>query len=164
MILIEEIAGKLDGTDLTGRRLERIELEWYEAGKRIQRRRTDQGTEVAIRLMHEGQRLHQDDLLYADGEKVIVVDILPCDAIRVKPRTMTEMGSVCYEIGNKHLPVFIQHEEVLMPYEEPIFKWLTIMGYDTARINTKLLDIVNAGVQPHSHSHGGGSLLSKLLG
>lgn len=164
MILVEKIEGKLRDADLAGRHLELIRIEWYEAGKRIQRRKTDRGTEVAIRLMHEGQRLQQDDVLYADGDKVIAVDILPCDAIKVLPRNMSEMGRVCYEIGNKHLPVFIQNEEVLMPYEEPIFKWLNAMEYDTSRINTKLLDIVNAGVQPHGHSHSGGSILSRILG
>lgn len=152
-MVVEQIIGNLKDTEKANRKIELIQIEWFEANKRIQRRKTNEGTEVAIRLMKEGQRLHQDDIVYIDENKIIAIDILPCDAIEIAPHTIQEMGSVCYEIGNKHLPVFIQNNLVLIPYEEPIFKWLMITGYHVHKVHTKLLNVVNASVQPHSHSH-----------
>lgn len=166
-MIIEQILGNLKNIQADNRSIELIEIEWFEANKRIQRRRTNKGTDVAIRFLKEGQRLQQDDILYMDDSKLIAIDILPCDAIQVKPHSMLEMGSVCYEIGNKHLPVFIQDDSVLIPYEDPIFRWLEASGYETKKVYTKLLNIVNASVQPHSHSHshsGGGSIFSKIMG
>lgn len=176
-MIIEQITGNLKNTNIEHRAVELLQIEWFEANKRIQRRKTDKGTDVAIRFLKEGQRLKQDDIVYMDDNKAIVVDILPCDAIQVTPHNMQEMGSVSYEIGNKHLPVFIQNDLVLIPYEEPIFRWLNASGYHTEKVHVKLLNIVNATVQPHGHSHdhshsndhghsheGGGSIFSKIMG
>lgn len=164
-MVIEQIIGNLKDIETANRKIELVQIEWFEANKRIQRRKTNEGTDVAIRFIKEGQRLHQDDVIYMDENKIIAIDILPCDAIEVAPHTMQEMGSVCYEIGNKHLPVFIQNDLVLIPYEEPIFRWLVATGYHTHKVHTKLLNIVNASVQPHSHSHGeGSSIFSKIMG
>lgn len=61
--------------------------------------------------------------------------------------------------------MFIQNDTVLVPYEDPIFKWLNVMGYQTKKVHTKLINILNATVQPHSHSDGiGGSIFSKIMG
>lgn len=164
-MIIEQVLGTLKDIEVGNRNIELVQIEWFEANKRIQRRKTNAGTDVAIRFLREGQRIKQDDVLYMDDKKIIVVDILPCDAIQVTPHTMLEMGSVCYEIGNKHLPVFIQDDLVLIPFEDPIFRWLAAAGYKTEKVHTKLLNIVNATVQPHTHSHGGGSsIFSKIMG
>jgi urease accessory protein len=75
------------------------------------------------------------------------------------------MGTVCYEIGNKHLPLFIQDDLVLMPYEDPTFKWLNAKGFDAQKVHTKLLNLLNSTVQPHAHPLGiGGSIFSKVMG
>lgn len=164
-MVIEQIVGNLKDTPIGNRTVDLLQIEWFEANKRIQRRKTNNKKDIAIRFLKEGQRLVQDDILYMDDALAVVVDILPCDAIQVIPRTMLEMGSVCYEIGNKHLPMFIQSDMVLVPYEDPIFRWLNAMGYATEKVHTKLINILNATVQPHSHSDGiGGSIFSKIMG
>lgn len=161
-MIINEIAGSIKQFDTANRTIDFLEIEWYEATKRIQRKKTKSGQEIAIKFLKEGQRLKQDDVLYADDHTLIVVDIIPCDAIVVKPNSLLEMGSVCYEIGNKHLPMFIQNDEVLLPFEEPIFKWLSASGYSTEKIFTRLTNIVNSTVQPHGHSESS-SLFFKIM-
>ncbi|OIV43663.1 urease accessory protein UreE [Flavobacterium johnsoniae] len=161
-MIINETAGTIKQFDTANRTIDFLEIEWYEASKRIQRKKTKSGQEIAIKFLKEGQRLKQDDVLYADDFKLIVADIIPCDAIVVKPKSLLEMGSVCYEIGNKHLPMFIQDDEVLLPFEDPIFKWLSASGYDTEKIFTRLTNIVNSTVQPHGHSESS-SLFFKIM-
>ncbi|NLR61394.1 urease accessory protein UreE [Chitinophaga polysaccharea] len=162
-MIVEKIAGNIASTVTGNRKVDLLQLEWYEMTKRIQRKHTQDGLEIAIKFLKEGQRLQHGDILYMDDEKVVVVDILPSDAIVVTPRSLLEMGSICYEIGNKHLPVFIQNDQVLIPFEEPIFRWLAASGYDTVKAHTRLTNLLNANVQPHSHG-GGSSLFSKILG
>ncbi|TDO94925.1 urease accessory protein UreE [Flavobacterium sp. 245] len=161
-MIINEVAGSLKQFDVGNRTIDFLEIEWFEATKRIQRKKTKNGQELAIKFLKEGQRLKQDDVLYEDDQKVIVVAIIPCDAIVVRPKSLLEMGSVCYEIGNKHLPMFIQDDEVLLPFEEPIFKWLSASGYETDKIFTRLINIVNATVQPHGSSESS-SLFFKIM-
>lgn len=161
-MIINEIEGSLREFDITNRFVDYLEIEWFESTKRIQRKKSKNGQEVAIKFLKEGKRLKHEDVIYADDQKIIVVDIIPCDAIVVKPKSLLEMGSVCYEIGNKHLPMFIQNDEVLIPFEEPIFKWLSASGYDTEKVFTRLTNIVNSTVQPHGHSESS-SLFFKIM-
>ncbi len=150
-MLIENIVGHDGEIDLGGREIDRLEIQWFEATKPVLRKQTARGEDIAIRFVGQGQRLRQGDVLYVDEDRAIVVEIRPCDAIRIRPSTLLEMGLACYEIGNKHLPTFIQHDAVLLPYEEPIFKWLEGKGFKAERVVTKLLDPINSTVTPHSH-------------
>ncbi len=164
-MIVEQRIGTLQDTDIGTRTIDYLKLEWFETSKRIQRHKTESGLEIAIRFLKEGQRLNQDDILFMDEKSAVVVDILPCEAIQVVPTTMLEMGTVCYEIGNKHLPMFIQDDVVLIPFEDPIFKWLNAKGFKAEKVHTKLMNLLNSTVQPHAHPLGiGGSLFSKIIG
>lgn len=161
-MIVKEVVGNINLVDVENRVIDILPMQWFETTKRIQRKNTLGGTEVAIKFLKEGQRLQQGDIVYMDDKSLIAVDVLPCDVIVVVPASLAEMGAVCYEIGNKHLPVFIQNNEVLLPFEQPIFRWLEASGYNAKKTFTKLLNLVNADVQPHSHT-GGGSLFSKIM-
>jgi len=163
-MIIESVVGNIADTDISHLATDLLHLEWFETTKRIQRKKTASGREIALRFLKEGQRLRQGDILLIDATHAVVVDILPSDAIVVTPRSLLEMGSVCYEIGNKHLPLFIQDDQVLMPFEEPIYRWLLASGYATEKQHTRLTNLLNANVQPHSHGNGGSSLFSKIMG
>ncbi|MBX2962627.1 MAG: urease accessory protein UreE [Cyclobacteriaceae bacterium] len=164
-MIIEQKAGTLQDTSIGSRTIDYLRLEWFETSKRVLRRKTDSGREIAIRFFKEGQRLNQDDIVFMDDQAVVVVDIKPCDAIEVSPKSLLEMGTVCYEIGNKHLPLFIQDDMVLIPFEDPIYKWLDAKGFNPKKVHTRLLNLLNSTVQPHTHPLGiGGSLFSKIMG
>jgi urease accessory protein len=160
-MLIQEIIGNSAEIPLGNRTIDRLPLEWYECTKKIQRKKTGSGVDLAIKLLKEGQRLHQDDILFINDDRAILVEILPTDAIVITPVDIYEMGRICYEIGNKHLPLFIQDNKVMIPYEEPIFNWLKAGNYDIRIKNVRLLNMLNANIQPHSHA--GASLFSKIL-
>ena len=160
-MLIQEIIGNATEIPLGKRTIDRLSLEWYECTKRIQRKKSGSGVDIAIKLLKQGQRLRQDDILFINDDRAILVEILPTDAIVITPVDIFEMGRVCYEIGNKHLPLFIQENKVMIPYEEPIFQWLKAGNYDIRIKNVRLLNMLNANVQPHSH--GGPSLFSKII-
>jgi urease accessory protein len=163
-MLIEKIVGNSDDIEIGNRAIDLLQIEWFEITKRVQRRKSNNGTDIAIRFLKEGQCLKQNDILFMDDEVVVMVDILPCDAITIKPKSMSEMGRVCYEIGNKHLPIFMENDLILLPYEDPIFRWLNAMGFDVAKTHTKLLNIVNSTVQPHGQGSGNSSIFSKIIG
>lgn len=164
-MIIQSILGNVAGTSLAGKETDVLPLEWFETNKRIQRKRTRGGQDVAFRFLKENPNMQEGDIVFMDDTKAIVIEVLPCEAIVLVPATMLEMGTVCYEIGNKHLPLFIQGEEVLMPYEAPIFRWLEASGYKPQQAIRKLANPLRANVTPHSHgdSGGGGSLFSKIL-
>lgn len=160
-MLIQQVVGTAAELTLSGLHLDSLEIEWFEATKRIQRKKTADGMDIAIRFLSEGQRLQQDDVLYRDERKAVVVHIKPCEAIVVTPESFLQMGTICYEIGNKHLPMFIQDDQVLIPYEEPLFRWLQARGYKPFREVRKLVNMLRSNVAPHRHD--GPSLFTKII-
>lgn len=162
-MIIKEKLGNLTSFSDEGRVIDRLPLEWYETGKRILHKRTGAGREVIMKFMKEAQTLEQDDVLYADDRLLIVVEITPCDAIVLRPSTMYEMAFVCYEIGNKHLPLFFEDDALLIPFEAPIFRLLQAQGLNPEQGKRKLLHQLRTTVSAHEHTNTRASLFSKIL-
>ncbi|MBK1897399.1 urease accessory protein UreE [Chryseobacterium paridis] len=162
-MIINETLGNIADYPVEGKNVDYLDLEWFETTKRIQRKKTRQGTDLAIKFLREGQRLREGDILYKDEEKVIVVNVLETEAIVMKPQSMLEMGTVCYEIGNKHIPLFIQNDEVLLPFEMPMYRWLEASGFNPERQSVKLLNLLKSNVEPHGHGSLGSTLFTKIL-
>ncbi|MDX1271631.1 urease accessory protein UreE [Bizionia paragorgiae] len=161
-MLCKDVIGNIESYPIGSKTVDTLHLEWFEMTKRIMRKRTENGREVAVKFLKEGQRLHQGDIILEDDTSVVVVNVLPCDSIQVTPRNIVEMGTVCYEIGNKHLPVFIQEEKVLVPYEKPLERLLEATGYIVEKRHCKLLNMLKANVG-HSHASDSPSLFSRIL-
>ena len=160
-MIVEQIIGNTSTHNIAELEVDLLELEWFETTKRIQRKRTNSGMEIAVKFVREGQRLSQNDILYQDAQKAVVVTIKPCEAIVMTPKSLLEMGTICYEIGNKHLPLFIQNDQIMMPFEMPMFRWLEASGYLPEKQEVQLLHLLKSNVAPHGH--GSTSLFTKIL-
>jgi urease accessory protein len=160
-MLIQQKIGNLDLLPVRKEKVDWLDLEWYETNKRVLRKRTRSGKDVSLKFLNESPSLSEGDILYEDEQTVIAITILPCDALVVKPKNMFEMASVCYEIGNKHLPLFYENEELLVPFESPLFHLLSVQGYDVRQEKRKLIQALKTTVSPHEPA--GTSLFSKIM-
>ena len=162
-MIIKDKLGNLSSFNDEGRSIDRLSLEWFETSKRIVHKKTGSGREVILKFLDKAPNLQQDDVLYADAHVVIVIEILSCECIVIIPRSTYEMAYVCYEIGNKHLPLFFEENLLLIPFDEPVFKMLQASGFAVTRQKRKLLNQLRTSVSPHSHSAEGASLFSRIL-
>ena len=156
--IMDAILGNLTSLQAEGRitnqTIERVALEWYESERNILRKTTNTGREVAFRLLKEGQRLKHDDVVFISDELAIVIEILPSEVIVLSPKTLPEMARACYEIGNKHSPLFLDGDEVTLPYDKPMFEWLQAGGFHPQKSERRLSQALRANsAQGHSHSH-----------
>lgn len=161
-MIIKEKWGNLKDVELHNRTIDFLPLEWHQRNKRILHKKTASGKEVILKFLKETPDLSQDDIVYANEKDLIVIDILPCPVLVIHPNSMYEMAVVCYEIGNKHLPLFYEGDELLIPYEAPIFRMLTAGGFAIKQENRKLLHPLRTSVLPHTHTSNK-SLFSKIL-
>ena len=161
-MIIKEKVGNLNNVDIAGRMVDKLSLEWHETSKRIIHKQTVSGQNIILKFLNEVQQLEQDDVLYADVNIIIAIDILPCETIVIKPASMYQMALVCYEIGNKHLPLFYEASELLLPYEAPLFRLLQGIDIEVERQHRKLLRQLRTSVPSHEH-HSSESLLFKVL-
>ncbi len=138
---------------VTTQEIDYVELEWWELSKRIQRKRTLSGRDIAMKFMAESIAMKEGDILYMDDDCAIVVKILPTLTIVLSPQTMHEMATICYEIGNKHMPLFIDGDDILLPYEAPMYKWLQSAGYTPKQEERLLENRLKSNAANHHHSH-----------
>lgn len=161
-MLVKEKIGNINFFALNNRKIDYVALEWFESNKRILHKKTAGGVEVVMKFLNENQQLTEGDVIYEDDFNIIVIEIKECDTLIIRPRTMFEMASVCYEIGNKHLPGFYEQEEILVAFEAPLFRILAAAGFEVSQAKRKLVNPLKTSVSPHGHASQG-SLFSKIM-
>lgn len=155
--IMENILGNLDDLKKQGKihnqAIDYVPLHWFESERNILRKPSQAGREIAFRLLKEGQRLQHNDVVFISDHLVIAVEILPSEVIVLSPQTLPEMARACYEIGNKHSPLFLDGDEVLLPYDKPMFEWLTMAGFAPKQEQRRLSQALRANsAQGHSHA------------
>lgn len=93
-----------DPAALAGLHEEKVVLPLASLVKRIQRVCTDHGRELGLRLAGDTVAdLRDGDVLFADDKDAIVVAVESSDVLVIAPSTLTEMGTVAHNLGNRHL-------------------------------------------------------------
>ena len=162
-MIISAKLGNLYNGFTSAKPVDAIYLEWFESNKRILHKKTVSGREIICRFLNESIQLIDGDVLSEEQDSVVVVKILLCDAIVINVADKFQLASVCYEIGNKHLPLFYDNGELLVPFDGPLFSLLTAQGYQVQKQERKLLNPLKTSVAPHGESVNGSSLFSKIM-
>ena len=143
-MIAEKIIGKLGNTSKT---VDKVIIDWFERDKRLLRKKTSSGEEIGIKI---DAALNDGDILYEDENRVIAVEIAPCELISVKVSTMEEMGRLCFELGNRHLSLSISDGNVRCPYDEPTLLYLKKLGFMAEKTHGKF----DGYIECKAHSHG----------
>ncbi|MFB4166060.1 urease accessory UreF family protein [Alteribacillus sp. JSM 102045] len=98
------------------KRQDLIELDWEELNKRILRKKTSDGRDVAISL-EKGVQLQPGDILFEDAETQIIVNTVLEDVFVLQPTSIEEMGKAAFELGNRHTPCLIENGEIVVRYD-----------------------------------------------
>jgi urease accessory protein len=143
-MLCEKILGKVSDEQFAGLRVDYVDIEWHEAFSRLHRKTSSEGEDVGIRMENDVLKkgLNQDDVLYADSEKVIAVNIPPCEAIKATVRKdhPRQIAKLCYEVGNTHTTMFRGEDDFTFytPYHEALMDKISqIHGVSAEKIITK---------------------------
>ena len=161
-MLIQEKLGNINTTSIINCNIDVVIIEWYEASKRILHKQTNSGNAVIIKFLKENPNLEEGDILWHDQHTVIIVEIKPCKCIVITPGNMLTASSICYEIGNRHLPLFYEGDDLLVPYEKPLHNLLEASGYPVKVEERKLSNAFRTTVLPHLQVAGTGSLFNKI--
>jgi len=158
-MLCEQIFGKIEEMDISGRTVEYVDIEWHEAFKKIHRKTTDKGRDVGIRMGDEvlTRGLLQGDVIYRDDNLLIAVNTPPCDVIEISLTPGHEMmaAKVCYEIGNRHAPLFWgENNTYVTIYDEPMIVMLSKIHGVVAQKKVMKLEFdkrISAAIHNHHH-------------
>lgn len=146
-MIVEKVIGKLNSD--TDKKIEKVFIDWFERDKKLLRKTTSEGNEIGITV---GTPLDEGDVLYEDNERIIAVEISPCELIKINVFSMKEMGRACFELGNRHLSLAITDSFIKCPYDEPTFLYMKKLGFDTEKIHEKFTDYIVCKAHSHTHS------------
>ncbi|MEO8413184.1 MAG: urease accessory protein UreE [Ginsengibacter sp.] len=161
-MLIRGKSGNIKTASIINKNIDILRIEWYEATRRILHKQTDSGIAVTLKFLNENPNLKDGDILHEDENSIIAVHIIPCECIVMSPGTIITASSLCYEIGNRHLPLFYEEGDLLVPYDIPLFNLLEASGYQPVIELRKLSNAFKTSVLPHVQVADTGSLFTKI--
>ena len=161
MILVKEKLGNIYTAFSLNCEIDILPVEWYEKRKRILHKQTKNGGQVSLKFLNKNPDLADGDILYADEKKIIAVEIQPCKCIIISLENSLKAASISYEIGNRHLSLFYEVNDLLLPYDVQMHNLLQALGYIIKIEERKLNKSFHTTVLPHLQVGVSGSLANK---
>ncbi|MEG6532544.1 urease accessory protein UreE [Caldibacillus thermoamylovorans] len=115
-MIIESILGNVHSKGNVSTHIERVYLRSDELTKKVLRVQTDHGNELGIRLK-DAKQLRDGDILYQDEKNSIVINVLADDVLVIQPETITQMGEIAHQLGNRHLPAQFENNQMIVQYD-----------------------------------------------
>jgi urease accessory protein len=144
-MIFEKIIGTLSNNH-SQKELVTVPYEWDEASKKIHKKVASSGEEIGLRL---SEKLYDGAIVFEDNQRVIALSLVPCEVTRLFVSTIKEMGTACFELGNRHLPLSFGDGWVDVPYDRPTFVYLQKKGFKCEMIVEKFVPEVT--VKGHRH-------------
>lgn len=148
-MIVNEILGNLESFQ-TQKKIEVVQLEWFEMQKRILRKETDTGREVGIQIQNQ---LNDGDILFEGENFIIIVKISPSDLIKITVDSMEDMGRLGFELGNRHLSLKITNNIVLVPFDHPTYEYLIKLGFKAEKVKENFSDYIQCKSHEHTNNH-----------
>ena len=115
MTVLDAVLGNLSEFPVGERRVERVSIRSDDCAKRLLRMVTSAG-DVGIRFAGE-MRLRDGDVVFADAERVVAIAVEPDDVLVGRPPTIAAALGLAHALGNRHLPVQIDGDEIVVRYD-----------------------------------------------
>lgn len=157
-MIIENKIGTISDEQYNGMKIDYLDIEWYNACKKIDRITTQNGMDIGIRQSDilQSQGFRDGDVVAQEGDTVVVIRILPCECLVMDVTDIHMLPKFCYEIGNRHAPFFYgeHHHQFVTPFDKPIMKMLEKIGVPVERklVKINLGHSISSTTGGHSHS------------
>lgn len=120
-MIVEKILGNInERTKASELSVEKIFISLDESLKKILRLKSEQGNEFGLRLEKHSPNLQDGDIIFEDEKRVVILCIKPQKVIKIMPKSMQEMGEVAHSLGNRHLPIQMLENTILIEYDKLI--------------------------------------------
>ena len=128
-----------------------IVMGWQERRSTRQRVQTRKGRGLALALP-TGTVLMDGDLLYIGQGFHVTVEAEAEDVLVAPLQDATSAAILAYELGNRHLPVAIDHDLLATPYDRLVEELLTRLGTTCMRRRERFEPAKSVG-SAHLHRH-----------
>jgi len=119
-LLCQQVVRRIgvDDAERERQRLDHLVLRWDECHRRAFSKRSERGRAVRL-LLRLGTILQDGDVIADTGDCLLVVRVLPCPVLVVRPDSRLQAALATLELGNLHVPVQVTETEILTPADGP---------------------------------------------
>lgn len=136
MLIIERDQKELLVCD--GARVDVLYIDWYEVNKTLLTRQTEGGRLVRIHR-RVAPALERGVVIYATPEWSIQIEIRPCPVIVLQTDDLNTIGHFCFDVGNRHLPLFWFEDGLALAYDGQLYPALKGQYGDQVILDTRTL-------------------------
>lgn len=148
--LVTSPLGNLDDFVVGRRVLERVAIASDDLARRIVRFETSLGP-IGARLAGD-RRLRDGDVIAATPELVVAIAVAPDDVLVLRPRSIAEALAFAHALGNRHLPIQIAGDTLVVRYDPLVEALFIERGAVFARERRVLGDAFRHAHAPHGHA------------
>jgi len=123
---IEAVLGNLHDFPVGTRAVERLPVPSSTMTRRLVRLPSSIG-DLGLQLDGEA-RLRDGDVLIADEQRVIAVEVVPDDVLVAYPDSIAQAVEIAHALGNRHVPVIRDGDAIVFGYAEPLAELLVRSG------------------------------------
>ena len=134
--------------------LQTMSLSAEARGKVRGQRTTDQGLDVVLQLPRSGPLQPGERLSCEQGRLVVDVVAAPEDLLAVKASTPLALLQAAYHLGNRHMPMEIQPEQLLIPADGVLRQLLEDRGLMVSSLRQAFYPEPGAYAAIVHHGHG----------
>jgi urease accessory protein len=151
LALLDAPLGNIATFPVGTRRVERVVVRSDDCAKRLLRLGWSSG-EVGRRFAGE-RRLHDGDVVHADEALVVVVAVEPDDVLVGRPPTIAAALAVAHALGNRHLPVHVEGDAIVVRYDPLLAAVFEEHGVPVVR-EARVGPPFRHAYAPHGHDDG----------
>ncbi len=148
MLLIDNLIGHTDAPDLSGRKCDGLALTAEQRRWVRGRFVTAQGREVALALP-TGTILEPGQVLWVEKDWYLTVLAAPEPVLAISPGNSQIALRIAFEVGNRHFPLAVEGERLLVPDDPAMAQLLNRLGVSWQRLSAIFQPIGHA--HPHEH-------------
>jgi urease accessory protein len=148
-MLYDRVRGNLSDFTVGSRRLEFVTIESDDCAKRLLRLATSVG-DIGLKL--EGpERLRDGDVVHADERVVIAIAVSADDILVGRPGSVGAALSVAHALGNRHLPMQIDGDTLVVRYDPLLPALFEELGMPFTRETRVVKAPFRHAHAPHGH-------------
>ncbi|WP_206916643.1 urease accessory protein UreE [Alicyclobacillus suci] len=137
-------------TDFPNHPCDELRLESDDLARRVFRKRTVAGREMKVSLPRN-TILRPGDVLLEDGGVIVVVRVEPEWVLAIYPASFEQIAQVGHQLGNRHIPIQIYENEILVVYHPLLESLFQGMDIEIARVLRTLEQPFLHIFAPHMH-------------
>ena len=127
MLVVEELPSQAAAEDLRGKEADRLLLTWEQRRWARDRFATAKGREIALALP-TGTTLEPGHTLCVGADWYLKVEAVLEPLLAICPRNREEAIRIAFEVGNRHLPLALEADTLMVPDDAVMVRLLERMG------------------------------------